>query len=52
MKDQWTDVEAASTGHPQSCQCVRGGVWRRLMKVLSYRVGLMALGFTRSPRWQ
>lgn len=38
--------------NPMSCQCVRGGVWRRLMKVLSCRVGLMALGSTLSPRRQ
>lgn len=36
---------------PQSCQCVRRGVWRRLMKVLSCRVGLMALGSALRLQW-
>lgn len=37
---------------PSPASVSRGGVWRRLMKVLSCRIGLMALGFTPSPRWQ
>lgn len=52
ITDPWTIGQALCAGHPQSCQCVRGGVWRRLMKVLCCRIGLMALGFTLSPRWQ
>lgn len=43
IQHYWTKGRA-TVGHPQSCQCVTEGVWRRLMKVLCLRVGLMTLG--------